>query len=151
YVVSSPDLGKTWTHETTVAVGADLREPCFLARGDKLILHFFEAGKRAWAWEPKGMRRVVRGPDGRWSEPEAFGEPGEIPWEMKTHAGRAYLSSYLGGHYDPRGSPLSLKLQVSDDGLHWKPADEAKPVLYRGGLSELAFEFDADGTFWGVG
>src|SRR5262245_44289695 len=41
YVVSSGDGGRTWEHETTIALERDIREPRFLALGRELFLYFF--------------------------------------------------------------------------------------------------------------
>ncbi len=87
---------------------------------------------------------------GAWSEPEQWGEQGEVPWEIVSHDGILYLTSYLGNHYDlgAEGS-ISVRFQASTDGVNWMPVG-AEAEVYRGGASEAAFAFDGDGTLWAV-
>lgn len=150
HVLSSSDLGNSWTHEHTVAIGADVREPRFLSFGGRLTLHYFEAGTDMFAFEPQHMWRTHRLGPGRWSPPETFGDPGEVPWDLKVRHGKAYLTSYLGNHYDSGIGDVEVRFRFSTDGLRWEPVDPSRPVVYRGGVSEVAFEFEADGTLWAV-
>jgi hypothetical protein len=38
----------------------------------------------------------------------------------------------------------------STDGINWQPVDELNPVSYIGGGSEVGWNFDLAGNFWGV-
>jgi hypothetical protein len=72
----------------------------------------------------------------------------EVPWDIKVRGGRAWMTSYMGEHY--KVSPdaqINVFFKYSDDGESWLPVDGADHV-YRGGVSEAAFEFDPDGTLW---
>jgi hypothetical protein len=150
YVISSRDEGETWEYERDIALGSDLREPRFLSIGGRLILHFFEAGGNPLAFEPKYMWRVRRLGKAKWSEPEQLLNPGEIPWNVKVRGGAAYLTSYEGNHYQAGVSELDVHFRKSSDGLNWEPVNPDSLVVYRGGVSEVAFEFDPAGSLWAV-
>ncbi len=148
HVVSSPDLGSSWEHEATFDLDADLREPLLFELDGVLHFTFFEAGTDPLAFEPHTIWRTTRLGPGQWAEPEAWGEDGEVAWEAKVVDGTAYLTSYLGPHYDfDEVVEIDVRLQSSTDGVTWSPVgDEA--AVYVGGCSEAAFEFDDDGTLW---
>jgi len=150
-VISSGDLGKVWEHETTLQLGADVREPVFLSFKGKLFLHFFEAGTNPLKFEPRRLLRIERLPDGKWSAPEEFGERGEIVWDMKVRDGKAWKSSYIGNHYGGGLGGVELHFEASDDGLSWRPVPGyATSQVFQGGASEASFEFDLDGKLWAV-
>jgi hypothetical protein len=150
HVVSSDNDGQTWAHEHTLALQADVREPLLVSTDHTLILSYFEGGTDPLAFEPnQPWRTVYRGP-GDWSKSQTWGEDGEVPWEVVSHQGRLFLTSYLGNHYD-FGEPgdVSIRLQTSDNGLDWTPVGDVAEV-YRGGGSEAAFGFDRSGDLWAV-
>jgi hypothetical protein len=150
HLVSSPDLGRTWDHEATFELGADLREPLLFEVNGTLRFSFFEAGTDALAFEPHTIWRTERRGQADWAEPEAWGEEGEVAWEVKVAGGEAFLTSYIGPHYDfDEEVELDVRFQSSVDGLAWAPVAQEASV-YRGGASEAAFEFDDDGTLWAV-
>ncbi|MDP3235587.1 MAG: hypothetical protein Q8N26_22575 [Myxococcales bacterium] len=150
HVMSSGDLGQSWRFETTVFQGADMREPLFLSMGGVLRFHWFEAGSDPFSFEPRQSWRITLGPDGRFSEPERWAEPKHITWSLEVRGGVAWRTSYSGTHY-MLGLPsdLSLAFTTSTDGVTWLPV-AGDGVVYRGGVSEAAFEFDADGNLWAV-
>jgi hypothetical protein len=150
HLVRSRDDGRTWDWAHTIAMGTDVREPLFYAVDDTLFFSWFEGGTNSLAFEPKQPWRMQRTEDGRWTEPVQWGEEAEVPWEVVAHEGKLFLTSYLGNHYD-LGQPgdVSLRFQVSTDGVHWAPVGEEAEV-YRGGASEAAFAFDGDGVLWAV-
>jgi len=151
YVLSSLDVGRTWSFEAEVAMGSDVREPCFLSLGGRLTFHWFEAGADPIGFEPKSMWRMVYESPGKWGPREAWGRPGEIPWDMKARGGKGFLTSYRGGHYDMSGpARIELYFQQTTDGRTWSPVDPANPVVYTGGVSEAAFEFASSGDLWAV-
>jgi membrane-bound metal-dependent hydrolase YbcI (DUF457 family) len=151
YVLSSGDMGLTWTYETEVAMGTDVREPCFLSLPGTLVFHWFEAGSNPVAFEPRNMWRIVYQGPGSWSAPQTWGRPGEIPWDMKVRGRRGWLTSYRGGHYNLSGpAGIEVHFQATTDGLNWFAVDPANPVVYTGGVSEVAFEFDEQGDLWAV-
>ncbi|MBI3554639.1 MAG: hypothetical protein HY074_00065 [Deltaproteobacteria bacterium] len=149
YVASSADFGKTWIHENTIFMGSDMREPFLLSFKGRLVLTFFQAGRKATAFEPKFMWRTEKLADGTWSPLRPWGRPGEIAWELKVRNGRAWMTSYMGAHYSGSGG-VDVFFQTSDDGWNWKPVDPNHPVSYHGGVSEVAFDFDQAGNLWGV-
>ena len=148
YVVSSADNGATWRFETRVAVKRDVREPRFLSFRGRLQLMFFVAGTDPFKFEPLNMSRVVMDAAGKWGAPQVMVEGAEVPWDVKVRGGRAWMTSYTGDHYvmDPQAS-VSVHLSRSDDGEKWERVD-GKETVYKGGVSEAAFEFDAAGGLW---
>lgn len=150
YLVSSTTGGASWEFEDAIEMGADVREPRFLSINGDLFFHWFEAGSDRVAFEPKHMWHMRRTGAGAWSTPEVFGRPGEIPWTIKVRGGVAYMTSYTGNHYQTEESALDVYFSRSDDGWTWEPVNPQQPVVYHGGVSEVAFEFDADGSLWAV-
>jgi hypothetical protein len=149
HLVSSPDLGLSWTHEATFSLGKDLREPLLFSVGGVLHFSFFEGGDDALAFEPsRPWRSRLEG--GAWTDLEAWGEEGEVPWEVMPHGGSLYLTTYLGPHYD-LGSPgeIDVRLFSSPDGQDWS-AVGSEASVYHGGASEAAIGFDEDGMLWAV-
>src|SRR5262249_2236624 len=73
-----------------------------------------------------------------------------VAWEFKLRHGRVWLTSYQGKRYDFGAGDVRLRFRWSSDGVDWRPADVADSVVYRGGVSEAAFEFDGDGRLWAV-
>ncbi len=149
-IVSSPDRGRTFEYEHTVALGADVREPTFISLGGRLILQFFELGTDPFAFEPRRMLRTVREGPGRRTAPDPFGGPGPVPWDVKVRGGRALMTSYRGAHYALAGGTIDVFFETSPDGLAWTPVDPANPVVYRGGVSEVAFEIERSGALLAV-
>lgn len=150
HVVSSDDLGATWRHETSFFQGADQREPLLLSMKGRLWLLWFEAGVDRFSFEPKRQWRSERRADGTWSEPETWGLEQEISWSVEVRGGVAWRTSYTGSHY-VLGQPSDLQLRFtrSFDGLAWEPVS-GDGIVYRGGVSEAAFEFAPDGRLWAV-
>ena len=60
YIISSADGGETWEFERDIFLGADMREPRFVAIGGYLQLMFFEAGTNPGAFEPMRLWRTRR-------------------------------------------------------------------------------------------
>jgi hypothetical protein len=150
YVVSSANDGATWQLEREFRMYTDLREPKFLNFGGKLRYHYFQAGSDPVQFTPIAMWRSERKGLGDWTEPEKWGRDGEIHWEMKVRQGKAWMTSYDGNHYDSGFGAIDAFFQFSVDGLNWQPVDAAHPVVYKGGISEIGWEFAADGTLWAV-
>ena len=150
YVVSSANNGRIWDFEREVYMGTDLREPFLVSFKGRLILTFFRAGTNPLAFEPQHMWRTVRNGRANWTAPETWGEEGEVPWAFKVHEGKVYATTYKGPHYSTDPAVLEVRFYVSDDGLDWRPVGTQGPVVYRGGVSEVGFDFDAAGNLWGV-
>jgi len=150
HLISSADLGKTWRYETSVVLGSDMREPAFVALNGTLRFQFFQAGTDMFAFEPKAQFRMTLGPDGKWGPLEEWGEAAEVSWSYKVRNGVAWRSSYKGAHYEFGKMPdISARFTKSTDGLTWEPV-KGDGTVYRGGVSEIAFEFDEDGSLWAV-
>ena len=147
WVVSSADMGDTWEYEADFTVNADLREPRFLSMNGRLQLSFFEAGDNPAAFEPKQLWRSWRTAS-NWSEPETFGEPEMVMWDIKVRFGKAYMTTYTGEHY--ANGTVYVQFWESDNGEDWSKVD-GRDYVYAGGVSEVAFEFDAEGNLWAIG
>src|SRR5262249_32482609 len=150
YVISSADLGRSWVPEADFTLGDDVREPYLLSVRGRLFLYFVELGRNAYAFEPRVLWRSERLGLGHWAPRQAWGGPDGVGWEVKRRRGRVGLTSYLGKRYQLEANDVDLRFRWSPDGLDWRPAARSGPVVYRGGVSEAAFEFDADGRLWGV-
>jgi hypothetical protein len=147
-LLSSPDLGRTWVLETTIATGRDLREPFLLEVGGRLRLYFVELDERFYRFEALALWRSSRCGAGCWTAPEKWGAPDEITWDFKVRGGRAWMTSYRNKRYDLQTRPVEIRFQTSTDGLDWQNVGEG-PV-YRGGATETSFEFDRGGSLWAI-
>jgi len=96
------------------------------------------------------MWRTTRVGTGTWTGLETFGEPHSVLWDMKVRNGLGWLTTYLGPHYDAGPGELDVFFFNTSDGYTWQPVDVSHPVVYHGGVSEVAFEFDTDGSLWAV-
>jgi hypothetical protein len=147
-VLSSPDLGRTWALETTIATGRDLREPFLLEVGGHLRLYFVELNERFYRFEALALWRSSRCGAGCWTVPEKWGAPDEITWDFKVRGGRAWMTSYRNKRYEVRTRPVEIRFQTSTDGLDW--TDVGEGPVYRGGATETSFEFDRGGSLWAI-
>lgn len=150
FIMSSSDGGEHWAFENRIALGADVREPRLLSFGGQLQLFFFEAGTNPASFEPKRIWRTRRLAVASWSPTEIFLDQPQVPWDLKARNGRAYLTSYQGDHYGAGAvSDIRVLFRSSSDGESFTPVDGNDDV-YRGGVSEVAFEFDVAGDLWAV-
>lgn len=141
-----------WVKEDEIQLGSDAREPYFVIVNDTLHFNFFQAGNDPIAFQPnKMLRKLYLGETGKWFDKEEWGQPGEIAWQYNVENGTAYAGSYVGNHYDffALGN-VSLMLNTSRDGLNWEPSQSNHPVSYVGGGSEVGWNFDLQGNFYGV-
>ena len=58
YLVSSQDLGQSWTLEKTIEIERDMREPYFLEVNGTLFFYYFEAGTNPIKFEPGYLQRI---------------------------------------------------------------------------------------------
>jgi len=149
YIISSTDWGQTWDFEHRLYMGSDMREPFFIEFNGILIFSFFQAGTDPLEFSPKYLFRITRQGFQQWSEPDQWGQPGEIAWQLKYTNTTAYATSYIGDHYGV-DSNLQVYFNYTTDGFNWKPFNVTNPTMYYGGVSEVGWEFDIDGNFWGV-
>jgi hypothetical protein len=147
-VLSSDDLGRTWSFETSFATGRDLREPFLLEVAGRLHLYFAELGSRIYTFEPQSLWRTSRCGPRCWTPPLRWGAPEEVAWDFKVRRGRAWMTSYRGKRYELGSRPVEVRFQTSTDGVDW--TDAAEGPVYRGGATESSFEFDLDGRLWAV-
>jgi hypothetical protein len=147
HLVSSADLGTSWDLESTWELGADVREPLLYVVAGQLFFQFFEAGTDPLAFEPLQIWRSEYLGTGSWSELEARGEEGEVPWEVVVREGVAWMTSYVGEHYDLTAGTEAIELRFSrsEDGRNW-----SGDTVYVGGASEAAFQWDDQGALWAI-
>lgn len=150
HVVSSTDGGDTWTHEHSIALGSDVREPNLIVLQGTLWLSFFQGGTDPYAFEPQGLWRTRRAVDGSWAELESWGGADEVPWDIKRRGGRALMTMYSGDHYGSGVPELRVHFKGTADGSAWTDVDRDRPDVYVGGASEAGFEIDEDGGLWAV-
>lgn len=145
-VASSPGLDGPWRHEATVALGADVREPRWVADGHRLLLFFLELGTDPKRFQPRAVRRLVR-TGGTWTAPEAVLGTDLVPWRIRRLGGRWALLGYRGGEkmYSARPADPVVQVRWSDDLDHW---DEPRD-LHRGGTECELVELP-DGRVVGV-
>lgn len=152
HVVSSDDGARTWTHETTVHLGRDLREPRLLSWGGRLFLYFFEAGRNPFAFVPGRVFASERHGDGTWTAPSPITPPGYVAWRTKVVDGVPYMTRYRGGAaiYSASDEPIDVEWLTTTDGYEWTPVDADHPYVYRGGASEADFVFTDAGDLVAV-
>lgn len=132
-VVSAPGVEGPWRHETTHAVGADLREPRFVATDDRLHLFCLELGTDAKRFQPRRVHHLRTTGDGTgWAPPTVAFEAGVVPWRIRRLDGRWALLGYRNGEamYGPRPIDPVVEVRWSDDLEAWSdPVD-----LHPGGI-----------------
>jgi hypothetical protein len=146
-VVSSGDGGETWEHETTIALGRDVREPRFLSWNGSLFLYCFTLGSTWYRFEPDRVFATERRGD-RWSEPRPISEPGVVEWRPRILSGRPTMCVYKGADttYSASPEPTTVEVWTTDDGWSWSPLDPDHPVSHVGGTeTDLV---DAPGGGW---
>lgn len=149
YVVSSADE-TTWTYETQIALGTDVREPRFVVTGSALLLYFAVLGDNMYAFDPMGTRFIEKLPTG-WTAPELLDRGKIIPWRTATRDGTSYMTTYIGGEhiYLFDWQLLDVQFLKSTDGRTWLPVGSL-PNIYHGGASETAFAWNDAGDLFFV-
>lgn len=162
YVLRSDDGRETWSHELTLDLGTDLREPRFLSLDGQLILYFAVLGTNPADFEPQGTMLVERRGPSDWTAPERLGDEDDtlIPWRLEVRDGRAMMLGYRGGEgvYDfdsglAAGNPgIEVVWLGSEDGRTWTPWVEGAEsgVVHVGGGSETSLAFLDDGSIVAV-
>jgi hypothetical protein len=147
HVVASDDGGHTWSYETSVALGRDVREPRFFAVGDALFLYFFTLGTTWYRFEPDRVHAIQRF-GGRWSSPRAISEPGIVEWRPRRLDGVPTMCVYRGADttYSANPEPTTVEVWTTDDGWEWRPLDPAAPASHVGGTETDLVE--APGGGW---
>jgi hypothetical protein len=141
-------LDRPWRHETTIAVGADLREPRFAIAGERLELFYMELGTDPRRFQPhRTWRTGTTAGSEVWSKPVVAIEDAVVPWRIRRLGGRFVLSTYRYGEqmYSLRPIDPVVELRYSDDLLSW-----SEPVpIHTGGIECELVELP-DGHFLGV-
>jgi hypothetical protein len=154
-VAHSKDLND-WSIEWTYANGCDLREMLLFEVKGKLMLYFFSLKPEHGQFKPIHVYYTVSGDGKLWAEPKEVCYSGEVPWEIKTYGtgddAICYKSSYLGDHYGTKD--IIVLFEQSRDGLKWEPVppcSKESSSVYRGGVSEVSFEFTTAGDLVAIG
>jgi hypothetical protein len=150
-ILVSDDEGESWTHDRTIAVGRDVREPRLVPWQGRLLLYWFTAGAKGTKFQPDVIWVSERGDDGTWDEPVAISPPDCVVWRVRPVNGRLFMTVYRGAAalYTRHPAPLTVELWVSDDGRSWAPADPVHPVVHQGG-AEAEFIQLPDGRITAV-
>jgi hypothetical protein len=134
HVVSSADRGVTWEHETTIALGRDVREPRFLSWDGALFLYCFTLGSRWYRFEPDRVFATRRDASG-WSPPRPISDPGVVEWRPRLLDGVPTMCVYKGADttYSASPEPTTVEVWTTSDGWSWSPLDPGQPVSHVGG------------------
>ncbi len=140
-------LDASWRHETTLAVGADLRECRFVVWRGQLLLYALELGTQPLRFEPRRTHLLINGGSG-FGPPQAVWESATVPWRPRVIDGRLVFFVYTGADklYSSRPEPTEVEVWTSDDGIDWTPM---RPALHHGGTEFDAARLD-DGSLLGV-
>ena len=155
HVLRSTDE-QTWTHELTLHEGTDLREPRFLALGERLLLYYAVLGTSSLDFEPAGAKVAIRGVDGRWAAAVPAFDGDFIPWRSRWLDGRPMVIGYNGGagvtdqggdSADPDQLPqLAVRWLTTTDGAQGAPfVPGSAEVVHVGGGSESDLALTDDG------
>jgi hypothetical protein len=147
-VASADSIDGPWHHETTVSVGADLRESCFVEWDGRLHLYLMELGTHPLKYEPCRTHLLVNDGSG-FGPPEVVWESPTVPWRVRVIGGRLTYFVYTGADklYAARPEPTRLEAWTSTDGRSWNHHDPG--VIYPGGTELDVAELD-DGSVLGV-
>jgi hypothetical protein len=148
YVLSSADR-QHWQLEKDISMGADLREPRFLAMDTALYFYCFEAGTKALAFQPEHVWGCHLGRSGTFSELRNLHWDGFVPWRMRRLGERMFMSVYYGRDLYNDKHKGEVRLLTSTDGYDWKAISPHPQTGDKGG-EEAEFIFDAQGNLWGT-
>jgi hypothetical protein len=94
-VSSAPAIDGPWRHETTVAMGSDVREPRFVADGERLLIFFMQLGTHPRKFQPRGIHRISLDIGANtWTTPEVAIDAPVVPWRIRQLGGRWVLTGY---------------------------------------------------------
>jgi len=149
-VSSAPGVEGPWRHETTVARGADVREPRFAVHEGRLHLFLMELGTDPKRFQPRRthhLRRAAGHGGGTWTADVLPDSHGFVPWRVRRLHGRWAMLGYRGGEsmYGPRPQDPAVQVRWSDDLDEWGPAVDVHPGGIECELVELG-----DGRLVGV-
>jgi hypothetical protein len=115
----------SWTHETTVVMHRDVREPRLVIHRGRVLLYFFDAGVRSTRFEPDRIHVVERLSPGEWTGARPVSPPDHVVWRVRSIDGRLVMSCYgdASGAYTADRAPRA-HLWQSEDGFEWVPCFE---------------------------
>ena len=147
YVISSSDQ-RHWRFEGSFQYGRDLREPRLFPWHGHLFLYFALLGTDPSGFNPGGTLATRLVSSGHWTKPVHILQDDFIPWSVKNHAGRAYMTGYTGGGgtFQPNPPDKHVYWLTSSDGIHWRPVDPKRPIVYTGQCGETDFAFRPNGS-----
>lgn len=145
-VSSAPGVDGPWRHETTVTLGADVREPRWVAAGDRLQLWFLELGTDPKRFQPRGVHRTTTDASA-WTAPVCVLPEGVVPWRIRQIRGRWALIGYRGAEqmYSARPADPTVEIRWSDDLDTW-----SDPVDVHPGGTECELVELPDGRLLGI-
>ena len=146
-VLVSDDDGASWTHDHSIEMGCDVREPRLVSWQGRLLLYWFCAGTSGTRFQPDRIWVIERtgasddasgdstGEEPGWTDRLAISPPDCVVWRVRPVGGRLLMTVYRGASalFTAHPVPLTVELWASDDGLHWSPADPDRPVVHEGG------------------
>jgi hypothetical protein len=151
HVVRSADE-QSWQWVASFAERRDLREPRWLALGERLFLYVSVLGDNPFDFVPRGVSLSELGKDGTFSPLRAIGLPGRVAWRTREIGGRGFMTAYRGGEhlYSLGREPMEVEFLTTEDGRNFRAVDPGHRVVSRGGGSEADFAFAADGSLLAV-
>lgn len=128
--VVSRDGDGAWRHETTVALGRDLREPRLVWHQGRLLLYFFTAGVHPLRFEPDRIQMMERGASGEWRDPQPVSPVDHVVWRVRSLGDRLVMSCYgdASGAYTTDRSPRA-ELWCSADGIAWETLFDSEALV----------------------
>ena len=137
-----------WRTEGRFARGTDLREPRFLAMGDRLFLYFAMLGTDPTAFQPQGTMVTEYESPSVWTDPQKLDLGDFIPWRARGSAAGGVIVGYRGGKniYQFNGDPIEVRYLKTTDGVTMEPLWPNAPVALSGGSSETDFAVLDDGA-----
>lgn len=147
YVVSSRDQ-RHWRYEGSFNYQRDIREPRFLRWHKHLFLYWALLGTDPAGFDPGGTYVTKLRSTAKWTKPRHILQDDFIPWSLKTHDGKAYMTGYTGGGgtFQPNPPPKYVYFLTTKNGIKWRPVNPDRPVVYTGQCGETDFAFRLDGS-----
>jgi hypothetical protein len=148
YILSSGDR-QQWRLEKDIFMGADLREPRFLAMDTALYFYCFSAGTSPFGFRPAHVWGCHLGVLGGFGEMRDLHWDCFVPWRMRRRDDRMYMSAYYGCDLYNGKHKGEVRLLTSMDGYDWQPISPAPQTGDHGG-EEAEIIFDDSGNLWGT-
>ncbi len=123
---SCANLNGPWRAEFTVATGADVREPRWVAGPNGPQLWYVMLGSNPRRFQPQGVYRVRWQADGTWSAPEQMLDDPVVLWRIRHLGGQFVMFTYRGAEamYSARPRDPVVEIRRSDDLDNWTAPTE---------------------------